>query len=275
MGWGLALPYEARRDEVSPVVSQYFNSSSALMASIPDTLPDQGEGKGRQLRTIFSEIAPRYDLLNHLLSLNVDRRWRRQAVDALGPFEEPRSHTVLDACAGTLDMSLELVTRPGFWGSVVALDFARPMLVEGRTKLSTHPVSPVCGDSLKLPFADAVFHSVMVAFGVRNLSDVDDGFRELLRILRPGGKLVILEFTTPPNPLLRHIYLFYFHRILPVIGRLVSGHPWAYSYLSESVRGFPAPEPLAERLRTAGFDGVEWSYLTGGMAAIHLARRVG
>ena len=253
----------------------YCNLSSALMASIPDTVPDRGEGRGRQLRTIFSEIASRYDLLNHLLSLNVDRRWRRQAVDALGPFEEPSSHTVLDACAGTLDMSLELVTRPGFRGRVVALDFARPMLVEGRTKLSTHPVSPVCGNSLNLPFADAVFHSVMVAFGVRNLSDLDDGFHELLRILRPGGKLVILEFTTPPNPLLRHLYLFYFHRILPVIGRLVSGHPWAYSYLPESVRGFPAPAPLAERLRTAGFDDVEWSYLTGGMAAIHLARRVG
>jgi demethylmenaquinone methyltransferase/2-methoxy-6-polyprenyl-1,4-benzoquinol methylase len=245
------------------------------MASTPDTFSNHAEGRGRQVRSIFSKIASRYDLLNHLLSLNVDRRWRRHAVDALGPFEEPNPYTVLDACAGTFDMSLELITRPGFCGRVMALDFALPMLVEGRTKLSTHAVSPVCGDSLQLPFTDAVFHSVMVAFGIRNLSDVDDGFQEFLRILRPGGKLVILEFTTPPNPLLRYLYLLYFHRILPVIGRLVSGHPWAYSYLPESVRGFPGPEPLAERLRTAGFQDVEWSYLTGGIAAIHLARRVG
>ncbi len=243
------------------------------MARTPDASPDEQEGKGRQVRRIFSEIAPRYDLLNHLLSMNVDRRWRRQAVDALNGFGGGEPWRVLDACAGTFDLSLELATRPRFHGHVVALDFARPMLIEGLGKLSGHAVCPVCGDSLGLPFADATFHSAMVAFGIRNISDVDAGFRELFRVLRPGGKLVILEFTTPPNPALKHSFLFYFHRVLPVIGRLVSGHPWAYSYLPQSVRGFPGPETLAEKLRGVGFEGVEWRYLTGGIAALHQARR--
>ena len=244
------------------------------MANRSDATPDHGEGRGQQVRTIFSEIAPRYDLLNHLLSLNIDRGWRRQAVDCLGDLGGDRSYTVLDACTGTFDLSLELVTRAGFSGRVLALDFALPMLVEGRGKLVGHAVRPVCGDSLRLPFQDRAVDSAMVAFGVRNLADVDVGFREFLRVLRPGGSLVILEFTTPPNPILRHLYLLYFHRILPVIGRLVSGHPWAYAYLPESVKGFPSPGELAEKLRNAGFGEVTWSYLTVGIAAIHLARRV-
>ena len=199
---------------------------------------------------------------------------RRQAVDCLGDLGGDRSYTVLDACTGTFDLSLELVTRAGFSGRVLALDFALPMLVEGRGKLVGHAVRPVCGDSLRLPFQDRAVDSAMVAFGVRNLADVDVGFREFLRVLRPGGSLVILEFTTPLNPILRHLYLLYFHRILPVIGRLVSGHPWAYAYLPESVKGFPSPGELAEKLRNAGFGEVTWSYLTVGIAAIHLARRV-
>ena len=243
------------------------------MPNTREPVPGQGETMGRQVRRIFSEIAPRYDLLNHVLSLNVDRRWRRQLVDAITRFDGEAEHTVLDSCAGTYDLSLELAARAGFQGRIIALDFARPMLTEGRKKLVGHPVFPVCADSLKLPFRDRAFQLAMVAFGVRNLSDLDDGFVEFRRVLRPGGELAILEFTTPPNPLLRPLYLAYFHRVLPLIGRLVSGHPWAYSYLPESVRGFPDPDALAEKLRGAGFEQVEWSYLTVGIVAIHLARR--
>lgn len=245
------------------------------MATTPEARPQEGEARNRQVRTLFSEIAHRYDLLNHVLSLNVDRRWRRKAVDRLAPPPGDDGVRVLDACAGTYDLSLELAEREGFRGTVVAADFAGPMLVEGLDKLDGAPVRPVCADTLGLPFPDGSFHGAMVGFGVRNLADLDRGLRELRRVLRPGGRLVILDFTTPPNRLLRRLYLFYFHRILPRIGRIVSGHPWAYTYLPESVKGFPGPEELAERLRDAGFDQVAWTYLTGGIAAIHVAEREG
>jgi demethylmenaquinone methyltransferase / 2-methoxy-6-polyprenyl-1,4-benzoquinol methylase len=240
------------------------------MATAPEARPHEGEARERQVRTLFSEIAPSYDLLNHVLSLNIDRRWRRKAVDLLEPPLGDPAARVLDACAGTYDLSLELAGRTGWEGMIAASDFAAPMLEEGKGKLKGRRITPVCGDTLRLPFPDASFAGATVGFGVRNLADVDRGFREFHRVLRPGGRLVVLEFTTPPNPLMRRFYLFYFHRILPLIGRIVSGHPWAYSYLPESVKGFPGPAELATKLEEAGFDRAEWRYLTGGIAAIHV-----
>lgn len=231
-----------------------------------------GADRERQVRRIFSEIAPRYDLLNHVLSLNIDRRWRRRAVDRLG-WERAPEGRYLDGCAGTFDLSLELARRPGFAGRVIASDFAHPMLVQGRPKLGDLGIEPVCGDSLRLPFPDSSFDGATVGFGVRNLSDLDRGFGELARVLRPGARAVILEFTVPPRPLLRQLYLFYFNRVLPRVGRWVSGHPWAYTYLPESVKEFPDPEGLANRMRTAGFGAVEWSLLSGGIAALHVGTR--
>jgi len=242
------------------------------MKQSDEARPYSGSDRERQVRRIFSEIAPRYDLLNHLLSLNVDRSWRRKAVDRLGWQDHPGGH-FLDACAGTYDLSLELARREGFTGRIVASDFAQPMLAEGAGKLVDRPVSPVCGDTLRLPFRDETFHGAMVAFGVRNLSDVTQGFREFSRVLRPGGRLVVLEFTEPPNVILRNLYLFYFHRILPLVGRIVSGHPWAYSYLPRSVREFPDPPRLAEMMRAAGFREARWDLLTGGIAALHVGVR--
>jgi len=234
--------------------------------------PSSGADRERQVQTLFSEIAPRYDLLNHLLSMNVDRRWRRKAVARLGWDENPEG-LFLDACAGTYDLSLELAAKPGFGGRVVASDFAEPMLAEGVRKLRGYDVSPVCGDTLHLPFSNEVFHGAMVAFGVRNLSDLGRGFREFARVLKPGGRLVILEFTDPPNPLVRNLYHFYFHRILPLVGRVISGHPWAYTYLPRSVQEFPDPEALADLVREAGFREARWEFLTGGIAALHVGIR--
>jgi demethylmenaquinone methyltransferase/2-methoxy-6-polyprenyl-1,4-benzoquinol methylase len=242
------------------------------MATFEKARPSKGRDRERQVRRIFSEIAPRYDLLNHLLSLNVDRGWRRRAVDALDWQASPDG-LFLDACAGTYDLSLELSGRGEFRGRVIASDFAGPMLVQGLGKLRGRPVLPVCGDTLRLPFPDGVFKGAMVAFGVRNLSDVPLGFREFARVLEPGGRLVVLEFTEPPNPFLRWSYLFYFRRILPLVGRIVSGHPWAYTYLPESVREFPDPPTLADMMRAAGFAEARYQLLTGGIAALHVGVR--
>jgi demethylmenaquinone methyltransferase/2-methoxy-6-polyprenyl-1,4-benzoquinol methylase len=238
------------------------------MATIPEARPSRGADRETQVRTLFSEIAPRYDLLNHVLSLNIDKRWRRLAVGLLD-WKRRESGRFLDACAGTFDLSLELARQPGFEGTVIATDFALPMLVVGKGKLEDS-ITPVCGDSLRLPFPDASFDGATVGFGVRNLSDLRAGFADLARVLRPGARLVILEFTDPPNPIMRGLYHFYFHKILPLVGRIVSGHPWAYTYLPESVKEFPGPEKLADLLREAGFQDVEWRFVTGGIAAIHV-----
>lgn len=235
-----------------------------------DARPSRGEGRERQVRQIFSEIAPRYDLLNHLLSAGIDRRWRTKAVRRLR-WEEAPEGLYLDACAGTFDLSVSLAEQEGFRGRIVASDFAQPMMVEGREKLAGLPAEAVCGDTLRLPFPDGTFDGGMVAFGIRNLADLERGLAELHRVLRSGARLVILEFTLPPNPLARALYMVYFTRVLPLVGRIVSGHPWAYSYLPASVREFPGPDELGDLLRDAGFREADHTLLTLGIAAIHVA----
>lgn len=229
-----------------------------------------GVEKRAYVREMFAEIAPRYDLLNHLLSLNIDKRWRRRAVTDLG-WERAPGGRYLDLCAGTLDLSAELATRPGFTGTVVGADFVLPMLVRGRGKADR--VAPLNADALELPFPDAAFDGATVGFGVRNLVDLDAGLREASRILKPGARLVILEFTTPPRQPMRGLYAFYFRRILPTIGRLVSKHKTAYTWLPESVLAFPEPEGLAERMRRAGFGAVRYRLLMGGICAVHVGVR--
>jgi demethylmenaquinone methyltransferase / 2-methoxy-6-polyprenyl-1,4-benzoquinol methylase len=238
-----------------------------LAAALP--APDE---KAASVQRMFDAIAPRYDLLNHVLSLNMDRRWRRRAVDRLLAGRAPRG-TFLDACAGTLDLSEELARRPGFEGTVVGSDFTYAMLDRGREKAAGRPIAMLGADALRLPFGDGVFDGVTVGFGVRNLASLDDGLRELFRVLRPGGRLVILEFTTPAWQPFRAGYLFYFRRVLPTIGRLVSKHGSAYSYLPASVLAFPEPDALAGRMRQAGFAATRWERATGGIVAIHVGER--
>ncbi|MDX1646098.1 MAG: ubiquinone/menaquinone biosynthesis methyltransferase [Longimicrobiales bacterium] len=233
-----------------------------------EAAPRTGVEREKQVQQIFSEIAPRYDLLNHVLSFNIDRTWRRKAVDRLR-WEDAPEGVFLDACAGTLDLALELARRADFHGRVVASDFAHPMLVQGTPKLEGSSVTSVCGDSLELPFEDDRFDGATVGFGVRNLSDLGVGLRELRRVLKPGRRLVVLEFTVPPNPIVRAGYLVYFNHVLPLVGRIVSGHPWAYTYLPRSVKAFPGPRDLGELFESAGFIDVGWKLLSGGIAAIH------
>ncbi|MDH4350854.1 MAG: ubiquinone/menaquinone biosynthesis methyltransferase [Gemmatimonadota bacterium] len=225
-----------------------------------------GDAKRSYVRDMFTAIAPRYDLLNHLLSLNVDRGWRRTAVARLA-WDRTPAGTFLDACAGTLDLAAELATQSGFKGHVVGADFVVPMLRLGREK--GRGIWAVGADTLRLPFGDAVFDGGTVGFGIRNLVDVDAGFSELRRVLRPGARLVVLDFTLPSAAPVRAFYLFYFRRVLPLIGRVVSKHTDAYTYLPDSVLQFPTPEALAERMTRAGFTEVGYERVTLGVAAVH------
>lgn len=226
----------------------------------------RGGDKRAYVRAMFAAIAPRYDLLNRLLSLTIDQRWRRLAIRRLGWDSRPDG-TYLDLCAGTLDLAAQLAGQAGFGGRVIGADFVVPMLRRGRHKAAA--VVPVAADALRLPFGDAQFDGAVVGFGVRNLADLDRGFAEAARVLKPGAPFVVLEFSTPRPRVLRWLYLFYFRRILPAIGRLVSRHGTAYAYLRDSVLAFPSPDQLAERMRRAGFRDVTYESLTWGIAVLH------
>jgi demethylmenaquinone methyltransferase / 2-methoxy-6-polyprenyl-1,4-benzoquinol methylase len=222
------------------------------------------------IERMFSAIAPRYDLLNRLLSAGRDRVWRREAIRAT---ELPPDGQLLDICTGTADMALEAARR--YPGALIAgADFSGPMIVLGRRKAAGAPggdrVHLAVAPAEVLPFRDQVFDAVTVAFGLRNVPDRPQALSEMRRVLRPGGRAVVLEFTTPPGRLFRAIYLWYFHRVLPLIGGLVSGHPSAYAYLPASVTDFPTPKDLVAAMERAGFQDVSYRLLTGGIVAIHV-----
>ncbi|HWP36779.1 MAG TPA: bifunctional demethylmenaquinone methyltransferase/2-methoxy-6-polyprenyl-1,4-benzoquinol methylase UbiE [Gemmatimonadales bacterium] len=241
-----------------------------MTSSPPALSPLSGDTKRSYVRQMFTAIAPRYDLLNHVLSLNVDRGWRRRAVDRmLGARPDSSMGVYLDLCAGTLDLSLALTKRTSFRGRVVGADFVIPMLQLGRAKCPDGAnVSVVGADALELPFPDARFDGCMVGFGIRNLADLDRGLDEMRRVLKPGGRLVILDFAIPDAQPVKSLYLFYFRHVLPHVGRLVSKHTTAYSYLPDSVSEFPSPERLAARMTHAGLNGVGFERLTFGIAAL-------
>ena len=224
-----------------------------------------------RIRAMFDQISPRYDFLNHLLSLNTDVLWRRRAVERL---EKPL--LVLDVCSGTGDMALELRRR---WGArVVGSDFALRMLEIGRLKAArknlSRAVSFLQADTLRLPFRDGAFDASTVAFGIRNVVDTARGLSEMARVVRPGGKVLILEFTTPRNPLLRRGYLAYFGHVLPRVGRLIARSEIdAYRYLPDSVAKWPMPDELKERMEKAGLRNVGYDLVFGGVAAIHVGTR--
>lgn len=228
-----------------------------------------GAGKPRYVRRMFSEIAPTYDRLNHLLSLNIDRLWRRRALAALDWRRRPEG-VYLDLCAGTLDVGAQLCRDSAFRGLVVAADFAEPMLRAGAGKAPRASLAPVTADALALPLADRSADGAIVAFGIRNVADLDAGLREVARVLADGARFVILEFSTPRLAPVRAFYHLYFRRVLPAVGRLVSGHRTAYTYLPASVANFPAEPELAARMRAAGFDDVRWTSLSFGIAAVHV-----
>lgn len=229
-----------------------------------------GPEKRTYVRDIFTAIAPSYDRLNRILSLGFDLRWRRAGVDQLA-WEHAPEGTYLDLCAGTLDFAAALAARPGFRGRVVGADFVRPMLQAGRHK--TDRALPVAADALTLPFRAATFDGAMLGWGARNLTDLDAGLTEAARVLAPGARLVVIEMATPTWQPLRGMYLAYFERVLPAIGRLVSKHRSAYSWLPESTRTFPHRAEFARRIERAGFTSVRHSSFLGGVAALHVGTR--
>lgn len=223
------------------------------------------------VRDMFASIAPRYDLLNHVLSLNIDRLWRRRLVHQLNELNH--AARVLDVCTGTGDLAIALSRK----SQVVGIDFCHPMLVIARDKVRSQKlvekVKLAEGDALCLPFSANSFDAITVAFGVRNLENLEDGLREFIRVLRPKGLLAILEFSTPQIPLFREAFRFYSDHILPTIGRMVSRTDGPYRYLPESVKEFPDPEGLGRILVECGFQGVKFRNLSIGVVALHTARK--
>ncbi len=231
----------------------------------------QQQDKAAQVHDMFSAIAYRYDLLNRLLSLGIDRLWREQATTVAF---EAGARRVLDVATGTADLALTLKRRqPG--AEVVGLDFVTAMLDIGKSKAKRLglDIRLEQGDGLNLPYEDASFDAVTIAYGLRNFADYQQGLREFYRVLKPGGRLVILEFPPPPQGVFGQLFRFYFLNVVPFIGGLLSGKRSAYTYLPGSVLKFPEPLELAHMLRAVGFDKVRYKLQTLGVSALHLGEK--
>jgi demethylmenaquinone methyltransferase/2-methoxy-6-polyprenyl-1,4-benzoquinol methylase len=269
-----------------------------IRAALPGTRPAgtlDDASASQQVREMFTRIAPHYDLLNHLLSLGFDIAWRKRVARRFADLLRQPGVRTLDLCCGTGDLALALAERSREQGQAsdqppggksadksargaqfVGADFAHPMLVRAREKAGItgrDAVDFLEADALRLPFAADSFDLVTTAFGFRNLANYAAGLAEVRRILRPGGSLAILEFAEPEGALFGTLFRFYFHRVLPKIGGLISSNSQAYGYLPNSVARFPKPAALAELMRQAGFTEVSFEQWTSGIVALHTARR--
>jgi demethylmenaquinone methyltransferase/2-methoxy-6-polyprenyl-1,4-benzoquinol methylase len=223
---------------------------------------------------MFDAIAERYDFLNHLLSAGLDNRWRRQAIEVL---QLTGRETVLDVCTGTADLALAAINGERRAKRVIGVDFSAAMLQIGKAKIdgrttAAPAVNLIRGDAMRLPLRDGTADAATIGFGIRNVEQPALACRDIARVLRPGGVLVILEFSLPRSSAVRNFYLWYFKNVLPLIGRLVSKHPSAYTYLPESVETFPSPEEFSNQLRSAGFGTVRAISLTFGIVHMFVAR---
>jgi demethylmenaquinone methyltransferase/2-methoxy-6-polyprenyl-1,4-benzoquinol methylase len=232
----------------------------------------------RAVQQMFDEIAPRYDLLNHVLSMNVDRLWWRRTAHTFAHILGRRDANVLDLCAGTGDMAVALraVSVQQGLGSesvaIYALDFSHPMLQHGLEKYAARSIQPIEADALSLPLPDGCMDLVVSAFGFRNLANYGAGLREIFRVLRPNGEVGILDFSEPGG-LFGRLYGFYFRSVLPRIGTLLSGVRGPYEYLPASVHRFPLPQEMVDRMEAVGFTEASWTPYTFGIAGLYRGRK--
>jgi demethylmenaquinone methyltransferase / 2-methoxy-6-polyprenyl-1,4-benzoquinol methylase len=220
-----------------------------------------------QVRAMFDRIAGFYDLMNSVMTAGLHHRWRARAADlaALGPGD-----SALDVACGTGDLAIELARRVGTGGEIIGSDFSEEMLERARAKAPE--LAWEWGNALELPYASARFHAATVGFGARNFADLDRGLAEMARVVRPGGRVVVLEITTPRRPPLSIFYSVWFDRVVPIIGRL-TGEEEAYTYLPSSVRRFPGPEGLAAAMQRAGLGDIRWILTAGGIIALHVGTK--
>lgn len=259
------------------------SSSGSTRAPLSGTRPagtHDDTAASRQVRDMFSRIAPRYDLLNHLLSLRFDVMWRKRLARRFEHILARPDALILDVCCGTGDLALALAnvpvdSRASEPASLIGADFVHPMLTRAREKAAGQDrrrLEFLEADALSLPFADGTFDLVTTAFGFRNLANYSAGLREFRRILAPGGSLAILEFAEPRRAVFRIFFHLYFHRVLPAIGAIISGNAQAYSYLPESVSRFPTPNELAALMHESGFNDVAFESWTAGIVAMHTGK---
>jgi demethylmenaquinone methyltransferase/2-methoxy-6-polyprenyl-1,4-benzoquinol methylase len=243
--------------------------STAADGTRPEGVPE--EQAAMYVRDMFEQIAPRYDLANHLLSMNVDRYWRWRAVRLVGAHGVGAGRPVVDLCCGTGDLTVALDRGLDTAATVIGSDFTHGMLTRAHGKGASSRVSWMECDAMRLPFADGSVGVFTTAFGFRNLVDYRAALREFYRALQPGGLLLILECSRPSIPVLGPIYDFYFRRIVPLLGGWITGNRSPYQYLPASVSRFPLPKELAEWMRAAGYEQVRFRRLTGGIVSLHTA----
>lgn len=247
-------------------------SKSGVPGTRPEGVQDEREAAAR-VREMFGRIAPRYDLLNHLLSLDIDKVWRRRVAKRFSAILRRPSATVLDLCCGTGDLALAFRREAPQGAEIVGSDFVPEMLERARAKAeaSGAAVTFIEADALALPFGDATFDLVSCSFGFRNLANYERGLVEIRRVLKPGGMAAILEFGEPPGKVFGGIYRFYFQRVLPKLGGFISGNGFAYNYLPTSVSKFPSPETLQSQLKAVGYSEARFERWTGGIVTLHSA----
>ena len=244
---------------------------TVVIGAAPEGAGDP-QSAARAVREMFTSIAPRYDLLNHLLSANVDRLWWRRTARNFAHILVQPDAQVLDLCCGTGDMTFALRRNAGHSTKILGADFSHAMLQRASTKSAGTALHWVEADALHLPFPDSHFDLVTTAFGFRNLADYDAGLREILRVLRPGGECGILDFGEPRG-LVGKLYRIYFKHVLPVIGTLISGVKGPYTYLPASVERFPEPAEMLEGMRRTGFRAASWTPYTFGIAGLYRAQK--
>lgn len=265
---------EQARTPISNSGSKAGSTSSGAMGTTPAGATDE-RSAAQAVRRMFDEIAPRYDLANHVLSMNIDRLWWNRTARFFSHILSRSDARVLDLCAGTGDLSVALrvvAEKKSSEAAICALDFSHQMLCHGLNKYGAKKIQPLEADALQLPLADNSFDLVVSAFGFRNLANYDAGLRDILRVLKSGGEVGILDFSEPGG-LLGKLYGFYFRRVLPRIGALISGVRGPYEYLPASVHKFPTPQQMLARMEAVGFKDASWTPYTFGIAGLYRARK--